>query len=281
MLITLELCTSEQAYVALQPGLHRGSTMAASAKKSPGALTEEALHQYGDTSSLDLIDIGINLADPSFDEVCFHQPGLPNAWPCVYDQSAQVQTHCQFLLIAKITGALVEHARCQRTTCRNLQSSNCCCMKKAAHIVWLMSEAHVQDRDAVISRAILAGVSAMVITGSSLKSSARARDICSTASNGAALYFTAGVHPHEAKSCDEQTLPALRELAAHPRCCAIGECGLDFKRRAILCCSLVRKNGNILSPGRIAVPVEGKINREPVSVCHPHASNLTIGSEIP
>ena len=38
-------------------------------KKSQGTLVEEALQQYGDTSSLELIDIGINLADPSFDEV--------------------------------------------------------------------------------------------------------------------------------------------------------------------------------------------------------------------
>ena len=40
-----------------------------STKKSQGTLVEEALQQYGDTSSLELIDIGINLADPSFDEV--------------------------------------------------------------------------------------------------------------------------------------------------------------------------------------------------------------------
>lgn len=72
-------------------------------------------------------------------------------------------------------------------------------------------------------------MSAMVITGSSLGSSRRAQDICST-SHDSMLYFTAGVHPHDAKSCDGETLPALRDLASHPRCCAIGECGLDFNR---------------------------------------------------
>jgi hypothetical protein len=41
----------------------------ASAKKSQGQLVEDALQQYGDTSTFDLIDIGINLADPSFDQV--------------------------------------------------------------------------------------------------------------------------------------------------------------------------------------------------------------------
>ena len=89
----------------------------------------------------------------------------------------------------------------------------------------------VQDRDAVIERAKKAGISACVITGSSLSSSMRARDICDS-SYGASLYFTAGVHPHEAKSCNGSTLSALRELAGHPRCCAIGECGLDFNRSA-------------------------------------------------
>ena len=87
----------------------------------------------------------------------------------------------------------------------------------------------MQDRDAVIERAKKAGVSACIITGSSLSSSMRAQAICDS-SPGASLYFTAGVHPHEAKSCNSDTLSALRDLAGHPRCCAIGECGLDFNR---------------------------------------------------
>ena len=49
--------------------LPRGHRVMSAAKKSQGSLVEEALVQYGDTSMLDLIDIGINLADPSFDEV--------------------------------------------------------------------------------------------------------------------------------------------------------------------------------------------------------------------
>lgn len=44
------------------------------------------------------------------------------------------------------------------------------------------------------------------------------------------LYFTAGVHPHHAKTCDGSTLAALTELAALERCVAIGECGLDYDR---------------------------------------------------
>ena len=39
------------------------------------------------------------------------------------------------------------------------------------------------------------------------------------------LRFTAGVHPHDAKSCDDKTIGVLRKLAASPLCVAIGECG--------------------------------------------------------
>ncbi len=58
--------------------LPRGHRVMSAAKKSQGALVEEAVVQYGDTSSLDLIDIGINLADPSFDEVCIQSYSHPD-----------------------------------------------------------------------------------------------------------------------------------------------------------------------------------------------------------
>jgi hypothetical protein len=36
------------------------------------------------------------------------------------------------------------------------------------------------------------------------------------------LFFTAGVHPHNAKDCTDSALQDLRQLAAHERCVAIG-----------------------------------------------------------
>lgn len=39
------------------------------------------------------------------------------------------------------------------------------------------------------------------------------------------LFFTAGVHPHNAKECTDSTLDELRQLAAHERCVAIGAGG--------------------------------------------------------
>ena len=44
------------------------------------------------------------------------------------------------------------------------------------------------------------------------------------------LFISQGVHPHDAKSWEEETMSTLREFALNPECVAIGECGLDFNR---------------------------------------------------
>ncbi len=102
----------------------------------------------------------------------------------------------------------------------------------------------IQDRDAVLRRAGQAGVEAIIVTGCSVQSSRKARDLCdamaaassmqaaANGGNGATattaplpqLYFTAGVHPHTAKECNDETIQQLEELAAHPHCVAIGDC---------------------------------------------------------
>lgn len=85
-----------------------------------------------------------------------------------------------------------------------------------------------QDRDAVIQRAIDAGVSTMIVTGTSVKSSLDGQKLA--AQYPGVLFSTAGVHPHDARNCNEQTISTLRALAAHKEVVAIGECGLDFNR---------------------------------------------------
>jgi TatD DNase family protein len=82
------------------------------------------------------------------------------------------------------------------------------------------------DLDAVLARAREHGVGTIVVTGTTLEESRRAAELA----QAHGLYATAGVHPHHARECDEGTIPALRELAAHPRVVALGECGLDFNR---------------------------------------------------
>lgn len=85
-----------------------------------------------------------------------------------------------------------------------------------------------QDRQAVINRAVAAGVSTMIITGTSVRSSTDGQKLAHQ--NPGRLFSTAGVHPHDARNCDEQTTNSLRILAANKEVVAIGECGLDFNR---------------------------------------------------
>ena len=82
------------------------------------------------------------------------------------------------------------------------------------------------DLDAVVARARAAGVATIILTGTTVLESRLAAELADRYE----LYCTAGVHPHHARDCDERTIAELRRLALHPRCVAIGECGLDFNR---------------------------------------------------
>lgn len=44
------------------------------------------------------------------------------------------------------------------------------------------------------------------------------------------VYFTAGVHPHDAETLGVQTSirSEIESLLSHPKCVAVGECGLDY-----------------------------------------------------
>jgi TatD DNase family protein len=84
------------------------------------------------------------------------------------------------------------------------------------------------DRDAVIERAVAAGVSTMILTGTTEANSQASQALA--AARPGVLYATAGVHPHHASACDATTIARLRSLAARPGIVAIGECGLDFNR---------------------------------------------------
>lgn len=43
------------------------------------------------------------------------------------------------------------------------------------------------------------------------------------------FYAAVGVHPQDAHTFDEKTIPTLKEMLAHPKAVAIGEIGLDYK----------------------------------------------------
>ena len=85
-----------------------------------------------------------------------------------------------------------------------------------------------KDRSEVLLRAQQAGVSALILTGTTVAASQIAADFA--ASQPGFCYATAGIHPHDAKSFDNHSLAALRTLSLRPQVVAIGECGLDFNR---------------------------------------------------
>jgi TatD DNase family protein len=82
------------------------------------------------------------------------------------------------------------------------------------------------DLPDVVARAKGAGVAHIVVTGTAVDESLGATKIAERFG----LWATAGVHPHHARDCGPSTIPALRDIARHPRVVAIGECGLDFNR---------------------------------------------------
>jgi TatD DNase family protein len=85
-----------------------------------------------------------------------------------------------------------------------------------------------QDREAVIDRAHEAGVSRMIVTGSSLASTRWAVEF--SRAHPKTFRATAGMHPHHATDLDGPTLSALASLAEDPNVLAVGECGLDYFR---------------------------------------------------
>lgn len=82
--------------------------------------------------------------------------------------------------------------------------------------------------DQIIKRAMNNEVVQMIVTGASIKSSIEALELAKK--HPGVLYCTAGVHPHDVKQCDSQTISKLRELTGHKEVVALGECGLDYNR---------------------------------------------------
>ena len=70
-----------------------------------------------------------------------------------------------------------------------------------------------------------AGVEKVISAGFDLASSQFSKDL---SERFGGCYFTAGVHPTELAGFSESALKETERLAAHPKCVAIGEIGLDF-----------------------------------------------------
>jgi TatD DNase family protein len=81
-----------------------------------------------------------------------------------------------------------------------------------------------EDIEEVWARAKQHGVIGALIPGADPRELPRAKALCEQHEN---LFFAVGVHPYDMELYDEAL---LREYASHPKCIAIGECGLDYFR---------------------------------------------------
>ena len=81
------------------------------------------------------------------------------------------------------------------------------------------------DRDAVLCALPESGVTLVVDPGDNAERSRRAVELAQQYPH---VYAAVGWHPEEAENWDENSLPAIRELAKQPKVCAIGEVGLDY-----------------------------------------------------
>lgn len=82
-----------------------------------------------------------------------------------------------------------------------------------------------EERDAIIARAGAAGVGLMVSICTRIRKVSQVRSIAEHYPN---VFFSVGTHPHNAD--EEVGIPTdeIVALAAHPKCVAIGEAGLDY-----------------------------------------------------
>lgn len=109
----------------------------------------------------------------------------------------------------------------------------------------LVNKKFSRDLEAVVQRAKDAGVKKMIVLGTSVHTTKEALRL--TRMYPGTVYCTAGkthveaklcptdclcagIHPHDAKSWDDDTLETLRTVASCPECVGIGECGLDFSK---------------------------------------------------
>jgi len=81
-----------------------------------------------------------------------------------------------------------------------------------------------EDITEVIERAKTQGVERFIIPGADPKTLKRAVELSETYDE---IYFAVGVHPYDARNYNREF---LEPFVNHPKCVAIGECGLDYFR---------------------------------------------------
>lgn len=86
-------------------------------------------------------------------------------------------------------------------------------------------ESYQEDRDAVVQRAIDAGVTRIIIPAIDAQTSVEALALADIYTGVCA---TVGIHPNDTADFSPTQIDTLRALAAHPKVVAVGEIGLDY-----------------------------------------------------
>lgn len=82
------------------------------------------------------------------------------------------------------------------------------------------------DRDAVIARATEAGITHLMTISDEISDIGKCRILAEKHEH---ILYTAGVHPHHAKTVElDRDLPLIRAAAKDSKCRGIGEIGLDY-----------------------------------------------------
>lgn len=85
-------------------------------------------------------------------------------------------------------------------------------------------EKYFDDIDEVIKQALTDGIEKILIPGADLDDLPRAIELSEKYEN---IYFSIGVHPYD---IDNFQMELFEKYVTHPKCLAIGECGLDYYR---------------------------------------------------
>ena len=88
----------------------------------------------------------------------------------------------------------------------------------------LDDERYNDDIDEVLKNAKANGVEKFIIPGADSETLERAVELCEKYAD---VYFAVGVHPYDIENYDKTY---LEKFVKHPKCVAIGECGLDYFR---------------------------------------------------
>ena len=105
----------------------------------------------------------------------------------------------------------------------------------------------------VLARARAAGVRRLITIGSSPEEMAAAAAVVEADDE---VFMTAGLHPHSAAEWSDGVAAEIRRRAAHPRCVAIGETGLDwFRDRALPNAQRAAFQGQLELARELSLPV--------------------------